>query len=281
MKKSSIVGMLALALALIVPTVCRAGNDSEQNEEVAYFGAICVPVTPAMAEKMELDGATGMKVVYVIKGSPADGVIKKNDVLLKMGEQKLVDFKQLTTLIKEANPGDTVEFELVRDAAKTNASVVLGARKKHGPFMSLAPTFVKMMDLMKNKGDGEFEMDNSAFQAMICAMEKSEMPEKFQKMQEVLSSVASTMKNTDGSSISLKIDDGMKTLVVKDKEGNPVFDGPINTEEERAQVPEQYRDVLDNIEATTTNAIKNPGEGKVKIKVSVRKTEEGVQDDEE
>jgi hypothetical protein len=281
MKKSSIVGMLALALALIVPTVCRAGNDSEQNEEVAYFGAICVPVTPAMAEKMELDGATGMKVVYVIKGSPADGVIKKNDVLLKMGEQKLVDFKQLTTLIKEANPGDTVEFELVRDAAKTNASVVLGARKKHGPFMSLAPTFVKMMDLMKNKGDGEFEMDNSAFQAMICTMEKSEMPEKFQKMQEVLSSVASTMKNTDGSSISLKIDDGMKTLVVKDKEGNPVFDGPINTEEERAQVPEQYRDVLDNIEATTTNAIKNPGEGKVKIKVSVRKTEEGVQDDEE
>jgi len=290
MKKSSIVGMLALALASLAPTICRAagGAEQEQNKEVAYLGVIGIPITPETAEKMGLDTAAGLRVVHVMKGSPADGVIKKNDILLKMGNQKLVDFRQFAALVHAAEPGDTVEFELSRDTAKTNVSVTLGAKKRHGGKMNaakmemFAPMFAKMMKMMKEKGGMEFEMDEAEFQKIMDKLKRhmkfhgdfdeSKMPERFKKMKELLSSVVSTMETTDGVSISLKIDDGVKNLVIKDKEGIPVFDGPINTDEERSKVPERYRQMLDDLETTTT--IENDGEGKVKIRVSVNKSEE-------
>ncbi len=56
------------------------------------------------------------------------------------------------------------------------------------------------------------------------------------------------LKDADGS-IEVSVDDGHRTLVAKDASGKEVFSGPIDTEEQRKSVPEQFQKKLEQIKA--------------------------------
>lgn len=53
--------------------------------------------------------------------------------------------------------------------------------------------------------------------------------------------------------------DGKKTLVVKDATGQELFNGPINTPEERAAVPEAIKPKLDKLESTRPDPMSGQG----------------------
>jgi hypothetical protein len=52
----------------------------------------------------------------------------------------------------------------------------------------------------------------------------------------------------DAGEIELTIHDGKRTLVARNVQGETVFDGPIDTEEQRKAVPEEIRKKIDTIE---------------------------------
>jgi len=54
----------------------------------------------------------------------------------------------------------------------------------------------------------------------------------------------------DDHQITVKTDDAGKHLIVKDKAGKELFNGPINTDEERAKVPQEIRAKLKTLEAS-------------------------------
>ncbi len=51
----------------------------------------------------------------------------------------------------------------------------------------------------------------------------------------------------DTCTLELKIDDGQKVLTAKDPQGAVIFNGPINTPEERRALPESVRPRLEKI----------------------------------
>ena len=58
----------------------------------------------------------------------------------------------------------------------------------------------------------------------------------------------STIKVSDDEhDIEIKSIDDNRTLKVKDKNGNIVFEGPINTEDERAVIPPELQEKIDGI----------------------------------
>ena len=46
----------------------------------------------------------------------------------------------------------------------------------------------------------------------------------------------------------IKGDGKSRRLIIKDKQGKLIFDGPITTDEEKAAIPEKYRDRLEELE---------------------------------
>ena len=58
------------------------------------------------------------------------------------------------------------------------------------------------------------------------------------------------LKDSDGE-IDVKSENGKRTLVAKNAKGERVFDGPIDTDEQRAKVPEPFRSKLEQIDTRT------------------------------
>jgi hypothetical protein len=54
------------------------------------------------------------------------------------------------------------------------------------------------------------------------------------------------LKDQDGE-IEVAVDNGKRTLIAKNSKGETVFTGPVDTEEQRQAVPEQFRKKLDQL----------------------------------
>ncbi|MBI1368720.1 MAG: PDZ domain-containing protein [Planctomycetes bacterium] len=65
----------------------------------------------------------------------------------------------------------------------------------------------------------------------------------------------------DDHTLSITVNDGKRSLVAKDKAGKVLFDGPINTEEERAKIPAEVRDKVNRLERQAHISVHVDGEG--------------------
>ena len=74
---------------------------------------------------------TGLNVLNVIKGSAADRIgLIKNDLLLSVDGEKLDSVEELTILISNKQPDESILLEFQRDGNALSEKVTLGARPK-------------------------------------------------------------------------------------------------------------------------------------------------------
>ncbi len=72
------------------------------------------------------------------------------------------------------------------------------------------------------------------------------------------------MMKDDKGEIEVSTKDGKRILIAKDTKGATIFDGPIDTEEQRKSLPEEIRKKLEMIQVrTAVSAIASPGEAPV------------------
>ena len=79
----------------------------------------------------------------------------------------------------------------------------------------------------------------------------------------------------DQGSLDLTIADGKKQLVAKNKKGEEVFSGPINTPEERKALPDAVRSRLEKLEDSTQFSYKAGADFKAETKV-IRPSGQGI-----
>jgi S1-C subfamily serine protease len=73
----------------------------------------------------------GLIVLNVIKGSAADRIgLVKNDLLLTVDGEKLDSVEELTILISNKQPDESILLEFQRDGIALSEKVTLGARPK-------------------------------------------------------------------------------------------------------------------------------------------------------
>jgi hypothetical protein len=151
-----------------------------------------------------------------------------------MGDQKLVNAQQLGTLVRAQKPGDEIDLVIIREGKEMTVKAKLV--EKEMPAGALL---------------GDAVLGSGFPGGMLMPVETSPMwVDRFQP-QDVVRSRGSMRYTDDEHQLEVQhVKDGLK-LVVKDKAGKEIFNGPVTTDEDRKKVPEPLRTKLDKLDKST------------------------------
>ena len=132
-----------------VPTnlVQRSIEDlrDDGEAEYAFIGVSTIPLYPQLAERLDIDAPSGALIVETTEGGPAaDAGLKGagedtimfqgqeievgGDVIVAVDGEELESETDLSRLVTERRPGETVEIEVLRDGDRRTVEVTLEPR---------------------------------------------------------------------------------------------------------------------------------------------------------
>ncbi|MCZ6604489.1 MAG: Do family serine endopeptidase [Alphaproteobacteria bacterium] len=124
-----------VGIGFAIPTdlaLVRMGQLIEHGEvRRGLLGVQIQDVTPAIAEALGLEEATGAIVAEVVKGSAADqaGIIP-GDLILKADGETVRDGADLRNIVGLTEPGTEMELEILRRGDAETVEVVVGEAEK-------------------------------------------------------------------------------------------------------------------------------------------------------
>ena len=246
-------------------------------EKVAYLGVVTKPVGDVIRHQLGLTKGTGLVVEYVAPESPAEGRLEEHDILLKFEDQILVSQHQLAILVRGKQHDDQVSLtvfrrgkeELVKVALKEKEMPVMesidwgnfdlkidpfGESHMQGSFDAqvIRDAIQQAMEQAELKGEdlrNQLQNLNKRINGHMQKQGKAEI-----ELQPGVSSSISTTVMVDGDrTITITDRDGARHLTVKNADGSLAFDGPVNNDKERAEVPEDVRPILENFKLKRMN----------------------------
>ena len=249
-------------------TITRHSDDGER-EKVSFLGVETGAVPRALAAHLGLERDLGLVVNAVADDSPATGVLKENDVLTKLDDQLLVDSRQLSVLIRSKKPGTEVKLTIIRAGKEQVVTAKLGERElprvlglrlpdsEGGPAFRFfngegGPAIERLREL---PGIAREELND------VLRIIGNDRPTWFagprvHVFNRKLKDGATILHMNDGNfafsddegSIDVKASKGDRQLTVKDKSGKVLFEGPINTDEQRASLPAEVKERLKKLD---------------------------------
>ena len=242
---------------IIVGGATHAGTP-EAHEPVAYLGVAVTPAGSALAAQLRLPKGQGLVVTLIEPDGPAANAgLQEHDVLTRFDDQILIEPRQLSVLVRSRAEGDKVTLTYVRAGAEAKAAVTLGkhvppARQRfewlgeHGPDMlfrteefslPLTPPFEGGLD-----GAGPHLQPPPPLPGGRRLRVPAERVMIFRPH-------ANVVLSDDAGSLAVRVDEHGRVLTARNPAGEVVFEGPINTAEERAALPEVVRAQLEKLEA--------------------------------
>ncbi|MFW6174547.1 MAG: S1C family serine protease [Chloroflexota bacterium] len=82
-----------------------------------FIGIRPVDVTPALAEQLDLPVLRGVGVVSVVSDSPADGVLRPDDIIVRLDDTTIRDTTALEQFLRQHPPGSEITITFVRRTA--------------------------------------------------------------------------------------------------------------------------------------------------------------------
>jgi hypothetical protein len=114
------------ALPVISIQTVEPDGEREHGKVVAWLGVAVEEASEALSSQLGLKPGQGLTVTMVASGSPAEKAdFHKNDVLVELDGQMLVDMHQLRKLVRMHAEGDKVELTFYRGGKKQTISVKL------------------------------------------------------------------------------------------------------------------------------------------------------------
>lgn len=247
---------------VIHPYALSPERDRPDLESAAFLGVATSPADATLAAQLGLPEGEGLVVQEIVPGSPADGVLQRHDILLKLDDQVLVDPRQFAVLVRNHKKGDEVTLAYLRQGKQ--AAVAVRLAEHDVPKLSAL--------------DGEFQDGPPAFNRdevdRALALMKGPPAERsimiyrggptpdaplIREMSVNPANSDLTYKDDKGS-LHLTIKDGKKSLVATDPNGKELFSGPIDTPEDRKALPPEVRERLDRIEGMRGVIFKTGGD---------------------
>ena len=185
------------------------------TEKAAFLGVAVANVSPELREQLKLQRGVGLVVNHVEAGSPAEAAgVKRFDVLERLDDQILIEARQLSVLIRLRRAGDEVKLTLIRQAEPVTVTAKLA--EKDMPSLEESRVPAKVLPLPRGKGGDPF----TAVPAK---------PGQF------------GIEWSDGElSINLLQDQGRR-IFARNKAGDVLFEGAIDTPEELQKIPEMVK----------------------------------------
>ncbi len=228
----------------------------------------------------------GVILRFIVPGSPAaKSGLMKHDVVTKVNGRAIANQIELREEIQSHGPGDEVTLSMVNKGQAVERKVVLGERPAAAPALpgrddvqavpklpglgELGKRFPDLAGRMKDleglvpggedlqkkldghmkrlenqlremeKGGGGLKLDFNLFDKLPNA-EKGGFNFNFK--------ASSSFKffDNDGS-VEMKMKDGGKEVVVRDKGGEVLFEGPWDTDQDKAAAPEEIRERVEKM----------------------------------
>ncbi len=262
--------------------IVQRDSDKGEKETVAFLGVEASPVSAALSAQLSLQRGTGLAVNHVVAKSPAAGVLKEHDILLKLDDQILIETRQLSVLIRGHKEGDEVTVTYLRAGQKATATIKLG-KQEVPKFSWTAGSNVRALAGMTGGQDGMFEFltpgpegDREHLDRVLSLIGRVRSapdapPMRIQidhgngpgfRAMSVNTGNSNIVFSDDEGALELTMADGVKSLVAKNAKGEQVFSGPVTTPEERKIVPAEVRVRLEKLEGMRDVTFRTDGDFK-------------------
>lgn len=196
------------------------GHSVMANGAGTALGVSTAPVPRVLQAQMNLKH--GLVVNYVANDSTAAKAgLQENDILLRMNDQLLFHPEQLHDLVAYYGAGKKVNVTFLR------------AGKEQSTECTLIETPVAVTGVLVAEGMAE---NGQSLRGSI-SINSLKMID--------LNGAKTSVTTPGGAQLWIEMKEGTRWLNIKDAEGKQLFDGPIQTEEQRKNVPEEYRKYLD------------------------------------
>jgi hypothetical protein len=190
-----------------------------KTERVPFLGVISVQASPQERTRAALPEGIGLTVLYVVGDSPAQAAgLQRFDLLHKFNDQILINEAQLRVLLRTTKPGDTIELTFLRGGNPQKVSV---------------RPVEKEVGVVEGSSAGMMLWSLGPAQGVTPGVARSGFSARYED---------------DAYVLELKSDRQGKYLVAKDKKGVVVFQGAVNTPDQRNAVPAALRPKLDKLE---------------------------------
>lgn len=249
-------------------------------EKRTFLGVATAPLDPTVRTQLGIARGTGLNIAHVEKESPAGKALQEHDILTKFNDQILVSHDQLAVLVENAKPGESVNLTFLRGGKEQTAAVILaehevpvrGAGFPHmggQPWMAPNPSWREAIE----RGEQQFREARQRMEETRERMENEarEMRRRFEGPAEGGRDRGRLPGEVEGRgpgremrppgvtvrhatwvenqlTLNLVENGEHRHLTVTDN-GKEVFSGPVNTEDERARIPEAYREGFKKLEA--------------------------------
>ena len=255
-------------------TLCAAADDNakpaEARDPIAWLGVATAPVDEIVTAQLDLPEGVGAAEKFVMPESPAEAAgVVKNDILFEFAGEAVRSPEHLSELVLGHEPDEEVTLGVIHRGQKRERSVTLGerpedlpqaAQPEQGAFggrlnlgdlggleFELFPMEADQADLDKRMEKLRQQMEMH-FKDMMELDQLGDLPDAM----DVAKTASRSMKMSDANgSIEIRSKDGDTHVTAKDPDGEILFDGPANTAEERAKLPEHALAQLEKFEKSS------------------------------
>ena len=250
-------------------------QDSLSATQVTYLGIHTTKLSSVMSHQLDLPVGLHLSVVRVGEESPAEKAgLQTFDVLLKFDDQILINQDQLKQLVRTREPEEQITLSLLRRGENktirvTLESTTLAMEEPVGSHLNrlrkrLFPNGMLFDDFGQDGIMGDFfgrEFNFRPFSTMPTpsqilppGLENEPSDDPLHRSEPDIQSFSYASTQTqrvfsdEKGTLELTEKDGMKFLRASDENGALLFEGPINSREERSKVPEDLLVRLENME---------------------------------
>jgi len=227
-----------------------------KKEKVAYIGIVSTRVTPALRENLNLPRGVGLVVETVEKDSPAGKAgLQQYDILQKLDDQMLIFPEQLGVLIRLHKAGDEVTLAVLRKGQSQTIKVTLGEKEMYVSSDGLqnANPFA-----VTGAPEAPFWVEGDGLKKKLLDLRQASG-----------NSPANYIFQDGETTLEITRKDDSKHLKATDKDGKVLFDGDIDTDEQRKAIPEDIAKKLTKLE-DRIKALPDANDGDVKVRVLER-----------
>ena len=235
-----------------------------------YIGVILDPVPDLLSSHLKLAAGEGLVVGELVAGGPAEKAgLAVNDIITHVDGVPVGSPEQVRESVEKHEIGDVVKLDVIHDGEKSAVSVTLG----EAPDLPQAGMALNGADnlngFLENLPEKHADVMRKAMEQRLQALgqldDGGNMPDNWQRdlfrRMELrmgaggegldlgdFQAESSVRLLDDQGSIEMKGVDGSKEVRVFDKGGKLVWEGPYDTDQDKAAVPDDIRERIEKVD---------------------------------
>ena len=234
--------------------------------EVPYLGVGSTQIGELISEHLGIQHGVVIQQVHQGSGAAKAG-LQRNDILLSFDGHQISTPLDLRDAVRGCQVGDEVAVDVIRKGQKKEEVVTLEKRPDglpgfapggnlqggmRGQLRQVWPGAEEFpegareqIDRLRNMIDEEF--NGIGLGLKLNEMLQGDLPEGDGPLDIDMNAESSVTWSDGDGTITMKMNDGQTEVLVRDNKGDVVYDGPWETDQDKAAVAPQVRDRIENM----------------------------------